>query len=310
MVSVKSYITRFWQLVRTRPYVSLTIGALVLVSSVGTAVFAASNSSSEVGKPGTGSSVVAQNDNDPTKKVAAADSATKPVDSTETTTNTTVKTTQPAAKAAQTASAPAAGPKLLVVSPAAVTVKAGESFDGLTLRSNDGRAINMPGLSSMPAGAQMFLNFPAGPAKPSWSGSIITTRTTKPGTYTVELQGQADRTTYYRASLQVTVLPSPIMTVSVQQTGYDASQDAMVFNVRIERLYGYSKPIQSWYGQSLNSGTIQQLECPMFPVDDNNLTMYCRHVNGPRPGTGTISVNINPAGDSFNATAPFSLPPL
>ncbi len=308
MISVTPLLARLQQCIRKRPYISLSIGALLVVSTVSAVVFAA-DSNNAASKPNTGDTTVTQKTSDASEQAQAPTGTVDPAGTPKPATTTNAKTGQSTVKAVQPSSAPVAQ-KQLIVSPAAVSVYAGESVSGLTLRTNDNQAINMPGLSSMPAGAQVFLNFPAGPAKQTWSGSIGVMRTTKPGVYTVELFGQSDRATYYRGSLKVTVLPTPMMSVSVQQTGYDASQDAMVFNVRIERLYGYSKPIQSWYGQTWNSGVPLQLECPMYPVDDNNMTMYCRHVNGPRPTSGTISVNINVVGDSFNATAPFNLPPL
>lgn len=140
-------------------------------------------------------------------------------------------------------------------------------------------------------------------------GSITTSRTAKPGTYSVELSGQADRYTFYRGSLTVIVLPSPIMSVSVQQTGYDASSDEMIFNIQFDRLYGYDKPITSMYDQSWNAGVLQQMECAFDPINFDTVTMYCLHINGSRPTSGTMHVNVNVPADSFNADAAFNLPP-
>lgn len=209
------------------------------------------------------------------------------------------------AKTATPTPAASSNQKFLKISPAAITVKAGEAYTGLTIQADDGRPINMPMISAS-SNPNMFLNFPAGPAKSVWSGSIAPYRLLAPGTYTVNLMGQADRTTFYRSSITVTVLPIPLMQVSIQPLGYDAEADEMDFLIKAERLNGFDAPITSVFGHSYANN----IECASLPLGNDTFGMSCWALPGTRPTTGSLHVNVNTPGDSFNSDAPFTLPAL
>jgi hypothetical protein len=151
----------------------------------------------------------------------------------------------------------------------------------------------------------VVLNFAGSPAKPIWNGSIGVSRFSTPGTYTLEMMGQADRYTYYRGSITLTILPIATMTVSVQQVGYLAEEDVMLFVVDATRHLGYSKPIERLFGYT--DGLV--LECAFEPVDFDTYAMACAHASGTRPTTGMVKVNVFMFDEVFSGSTTFNLPP-
>jgi len=194
--------------------------------------------------------------------------------------------------------------KRLVISPDSFTVKAGTAYSSVTMKSDDGKGVNMPMVGSDPQG--IFTNFPAGPAKASWSGSIMVMHTVQPGTYTVTFKAQADRTTWYTGTVSITVLPTGTGTVSVQQTGYDAALDAMIFSVKLNRQSGYTLAVSRWF--AIDTGNT--LECPFDEVAPDTYEVYCSHTQGTRPTAGRLDVNIFMADGAtvLQGSSPFSLP--
>jgi hypothetical protein len=212
------------------------------------------------------------------------------------TTPATANTTKPAA-------APAASKRQLKISPAAITVKAGEASANITVQADDGKAINMPMFTTRPI--DLVANFPAGPAKPIWTGPFLTIPTTKPGTYTVEIGAQDVKAGWYKGTLTITILPTPTMTVSVQQTEYNAEYDALVFTLTVNRLNGYGQPIERYYATDPKNAFV----CPFEQISEDTFLIGCAHAAGDRPTTGTLYVNVFTTSDVFSGSTSFTLPP-
>ncbi len=198
-----------------------------------------------------------------------------------------------------------ASQKRLIISPASFTVKAGASYNGITMKSDDGKGVNMPMVGSGPQG--IFTNFPAGPAKASWGGNIMAMNTVQPGTYTVTFKAQTDRTDWYSGTVTITILPTGTASVAVQQTGYDAASDAMIFSVKLNRQNGYTLAVDRWFAIDIGN----TLECPFSEIGPDTYEVLCYHAQGARPATGRLDVNIFMAnnGPVFSGSTSFTLPP-
>jgi len=199
------------------------------------------------------------------------------------------KSAQPIQKTATTAAKPStpASQHRLLISPATITIPAGGSAN-VTVKTDDGRGVTMPMVSSN--NPSLMTNFPAAPFKSTWTGSIGSmVKTTPAGTYTVTLQAQADRATWYSGTLTLIITATPTATVSVRQTGYDAPSGTLSFNVKLNRQNGYAVAIQRWYASNFNAS----LECAFY--DGGNADTFdvdCHYPAGSGPNSGTLNVNI------------------
>lgn len=212
---------------------------------------------------------------------------------------TAPKSTNPAASTPST-------PKSLKITPTSFTAKAGENLQ-LTIQSSDGKGINYPFFATSTNGNFLF-NFTAGPAKTTWSGPILVSPNAPVGTYTLNITAQNNQAAYYRGTITV-VIVKPTMEISIQSLGYDANDDALLYRVTINRLYGFEESITDI---SAYSATEPGFGCYYVEVDDSTVTMACGHDNEyeSRPTNGTLSVEISTASLNRSTSASYSLPPL
>ena len=190
----------------------------------------------------------------------------------------------------------------LKVSPSTITIKAGGRAN-VTVATEDGKAVTMPMFYG--PRPSLFTNFAAAPFKPSWTGDITSMTTSPPGTYNLQLGSQLNGGAWYYGAITVIITPTPHATVSVNQIGYDTADDVALFNVRMNRLYGYDKPIERIFGYTHEDN----LECYGAAVDQDNYIMSCTPIGLIRPGSGTIHVNVFTTDTVYNGSGNFSLPP-
>jgi hypothetical protein len=193
----------------------------------------------------------------------------------------------------------------LKISPSSFTVKAGES-PTITIQSDDGTPINMPGFSNSPGGKYLF-NFPAGPAKASWTGTIFISTTATTGSNSLAIFAQDTATAYYRGSITINIV-QPTMDISVQSLGYDASDDSVGYSIKINRLYGFDESITTVTGLST---TETGLGCIYAVVDSTTINLVCGALpDQPRPTSGTVNIDVKTANVSRSTTAAYNLPSL
>ncbi len=197
--------------------------------------------------------------------------------------------------------------KSLIISPAAISIKAGETLNGLTINADDYTAISMPTFSAGPING-LQLNFTASPAKTTWAGSLTVAKFAAPGSYSFEISAQANRTTFYTNTITLTVVPTPTMVVSLLPVDYDYATDSRVYILRLNRLNGYDQPVTRLTGQYTADSLV--LTCTFQPTDANTYTVTCGNVSIASPTNGTLMVSVSTTSDVFTSAADFSLPPL
>jgi hypothetical protein len=221
-------------------------------------------------------------------------------------------TEQPATNAdtPRAAAAPTtAGQKNLIISPGVITVmmpvvaNTTSSTQSITIQSGNGKGINMPGFMSNP-GYHFLFNFPAGPAKPTWSGQLSVRNDTPVGIYNLEIFGQDVTEAYYKATITINVL-QPTMNVSVQSLGYDAENDGVAYILKTNRAYGFSEPITE---VAASSSTEPGLICAYSIVDDSNIALGCGHDSGSPATSGTLTIEVSTASLVRTITTSYSLP--
>jgi len=200
-----------------------------------------------------------------------------------------------------------ASQKHLSISPATISLRAGESLNGLTINTDDYTAISMPTFSAGPING-LQLSFATEPAKATWTGSLTVAKFAAPGSYSFEISVQASRTTYYTSTLTIIVLPTPTITTTLLPVGYDYTTDSLVYVLRLNRQNGYAQPVTRLTGQS--AANPQALACSFVPIDANSYTVTCVNNVGSRPTTGTLQISVSTTSDVFTSAADFSLPPL
>ena len=203
------------------------------------------------------------------------------------------------------AATPPSKSRRLLVSPAAITMRAGESKP-ITVQSDDGTPVTMPMFAN--GSPHFHTNFPAAPFKAAWSGSVMSMTQTPAGTYNLQLSGQVNRNDVYTGSITVTILASPYVTVSATPAIYDAASDSLRLNVKLNRHNGFDEVVIILYGGYASAPGPINMECGWQLLGNDNYAVECGHTYGPRPTGGQLTIQISTARNSSGAYVPFTLP--
>lgn len=283
--------------VRKYKYASIAVAA-VLIVAIGLTTFLAvkSNSRHDIDQVATTKPSITDT------AQPAQEASTQPVVASTANQQTAQQPTATNPSAATTPkSAPSSAQKTLLITPNSFTIKAGE-WPPISIRSSDGKGVNMPMFSGNNNGRFTF-NFPAGPAKSNWVGSIMVPSTAGVGTYTLEVFAQDNSQAYYKGTITINIV-KPTMNVAIQSLGYDANYDTLNYKITVSRLYGFSESIT---GISMDA-TEDGLDCYSSPLGDT-IEIYCGHGSGTRPTSGTLTIHVTTFSLTKTASTTYSLPP-